>query len=367
VADPILDLFDSAKGTTVDPDTVATQIQNLLHVVSGRPLPDTTPASLLHSGTQTADAATSSTSMPEAPGGQANPVEGGNAPISQPFHEGHAGVDIGVPVGSHMIAAISGTVTHAAGDDPGGYGNWVEITGPNGISVRYGHLSTIGVQQGQTVTAGQSIGSSGGAAGAAGAGNSTGPHLHFEVRQNGQPVDPAAFLAGGAAIVGSAPASSAGATGTAQPTPLSPEEIVAAQVQNTVDVLSGKDPSAETSTTSTQSAGTAAATGSWATDLLSGIGAPLTPENISMMETWMAHEGGANHNNPLNTMLDMPGATLWNEQGVKTYGSYEQGLQANVKTLLQSNMAGIVDAFRSGNSAAIRVAIRNSPWGTTNI
>jgi hypothetical protein len=266
-----------------------------------------------------------------------------------------------------MIAAISGTVTHAAGDDPGGYGNWVEITGPNGISVRYGHLSTIGVQQGQTVTAGQSIGSSGGAAGAAGAGNSTGPHLHFEVRQNGQPVDPAAFLAGGAAIVGSAPASSAGATGTAQPTPLSPEEIVAAQVQNTVDVLSGKDPSAETSTTSTQSAGTAAATGSWATDLLSGIGAPLTPENISMMETWMAHEGGANHNNPLNTMLDMPGATLWNEQGVKTYGSYEQGLQANVKTLLQSNMAGIVDAFRSGNSAAIRVAIRNSPWGTTNI
>jgi hypothetical protein len=361
-----LDIFTGAKGTTVDPGTVATQIENLLHIVSGRPLPDaTTPQALLQSGTQTADAATSPTSLGSAD--HANPVEGGNAPINQPFHEGHAGVDIGVPVGSHMIAAISGTVTRAV-DEPGGYGNLIEITGANGLSVRYGHLSQMGVQAGDTVTAGQSIGVSGGAKGAAGAGNSTGPHLHFEVRQNGQPVDPAAFLAGGASIVGAAPATSAGTTGTAQPTPLSPEAILAAQVQNTTDILSGKDPTQETttSTTSTQS-GTATATGSWAQDILSGIGAPVTPENIKMMETWMAHEGGAIHNNPLNTTQEAPGATNWNSIGVKTYNSYEQGLAATLQTLNNGMYGAILEAFRRGDPAAARSAIVSSPWGTKNL
>lgn len=108
----------------------------------------------------------------------------------------HPGIDIAVPAGTGVHAATSGTVTHAGNDDPGGYGAWVEITAPDGTVTRYGHLSGISVQPGQQIIAGQSIGASGGAKGSAGSGNSTGPHLHFEVRRGGSTVDPTGLLGG---------------------------------------------------------------------------------------------------------------------------------------------------------------------------
>jgi len=71
-----------------------------------------------------------------------------------------------------------------------GYGNVVYVDHGNGLSTRYGHLSEIDVTVGQTVTQGQKIGLVGST------GRSTGPHLHYEVRINNQPVDPKPYLPG---------------------------------------------------------------------------------------------------------------------------------------------------------------------------
>jgi murein DD-endopeptidase MepM/ murein hydrolase activator NlpD len=70
----------------------------------------------------------------------------------------------------------------------GGYGRMVEVDHGNGFSTRYGHLSKILAKVGQTVAAGDEIGETGSS------GRSTGPHLHYEVRHNGEPVNPLRFL-----------------------------------------------------------------------------------------------------------------------------------------------------------------------------
>jgi murein DD-endopeptidase MepM/ murein hydrolase activator NlpD len=98
----------------------------------------------------------------------------------------HAGIDIAAPTGTPLRAADSGTVVLAGWT--GGYGNYTCIGHGGGISTCYGHQSRIGVSQGQSVSQGQVIGALGNT------GNSTGPHLHFEVRINGSPVDPMGYL-----------------------------------------------------------------------------------------------------------------------------------------------------------------------------
>lgn len=100
----------------------------------------------------------------------------------------HAGIDIAVPVGTPVKAAAGGVIIEAG--TLAGYGNVIIIDHGGGTITRYAHLSNIAATKGQQVTQGQVIGASGGARGAAGAGNSQGPHLHFEVRQGGKPVDP---------------------------------------------------------------------------------------------------------------------------------------------------------------------------------
>ncbi len=98
----------------------------------------------------------------------------------------HAGIDIAAPTGTAIRAADSGRVAIAGW--VGGYGNYVCIQHGGSLSMCYGHMSSIGVSVGQSVSQGQVIGSSGNT------GNSTGPHLHFEVRINGSPVDPMGYL-----------------------------------------------------------------------------------------------------------------------------------------------------------------------------
>lgn len=119
------------------------------------------------------------------------PVQGGTIRGTvgerRPGHT-HAGTDYAVPVGTPVSATAGGTVIEA-GTLPG-YGNVVIIDHGRGLTTRYAHLSRLGVAKGSTVEAGQQIGLSGGARGAAGAGNSQGPHLHYEVRKGGKPVDP---------------------------------------------------------------------------------------------------------------------------------------------------------------------------------
>ncbi|HTJ01527.1 MAG TPA: M23 family metallopeptidase, partial [Methylovirgula sp.] len=77
-----------------------------------------------------------------------------------------------------------------AGSD-GGYGNMVEVDHGNGLRTRYAHLSSISVRQGEKVEIGEVVGHIGET------GRATGPHLHYETRINGEPVDPARFLRAG--------------------------------------------------------------------------------------------------------------------------------------------------------------------------
>jgi murein DD-endopeptidase MepM/ murein hydrolase activator NlpD len=128
-----------------------------------------------------------------APGALAWPVTG---VITSPFGwrrspfgggaEFHQGLDIGANMGTTVTAAASGTIISAGWY--GGYGNYILIDHGGGMSTGYGHLSRIFVSNGQQVQRGQAIG----AVGSTGA--STGPHLHFEVRISGKPVDPTAYL-----------------------------------------------------------------------------------------------------------------------------------------------------------------------------
>lgn len=94
----------------------------------------------------------------------------------------HAGIDIGAGHGSPIVAAAAGTVVSAGWR--GGYGNCVIIDHGGGLSTLYGHMSKISVSDGQKVNRGQRIGSVGST------GLATGPHLHWEVRVNGTPVNP---------------------------------------------------------------------------------------------------------------------------------------------------------------------------------
>ena len=100
----------------------------------------------------------------------------------------HKGVDFPVPTNTPITASLPGVVRIR--QDPDGYGNYVVIDHGNGLETRYAHLNRYNVRDGQSVGQGDVIALSGGVRGAAGAGNSQGAHLHFEVRKNGQPVDP---------------------------------------------------------------------------------------------------------------------------------------------------------------------------------
>lgn len=98
----------------------------------------------------------------------------------------HNGVDLSAPSGTPIRASADGVVVIAA--DQGGYGLCTVIDHGSGLGTLYGHQSTLGVQTGDVVKRGQIIGFVGST------GKSTGPHLHWEVRQFGQPINPVPFL-----------------------------------------------------------------------------------------------------------------------------------------------------------------------------
>lgn len=100
----------------------------------------------------------------------------------------HGGVDYPVPVNTPVSASAPGIVRIK--NDPDGYGTYVVVDHGDGLETRYAHLNSVNVRDGQRVEQGDTIAMSGGARGAPGAGNSQGPHLHYEVRRNGATVNP---------------------------------------------------------------------------------------------------------------------------------------------------------------------------------
>jgi murein DD-endopeptidase MepM/ murein hydrolase activator NlpD len=106
----------------------------------------------------------------------------------------HTGLDFRGDLGEAIHATAAGTVSIAGWS--GGYGKMVEIEHGNGLATRYGHLSEIDVSVGDTVRIGQVIGKLGST------GRSTGPHLHYETRVDGEAVDPEKFLSAGDKLFG---------------------------------------------------------------------------------------------------------------------------------------------------------------------
>jgi murein DD-endopeptidase MepM/ murein hydrolase activator NlpD len=112
-------------------------------------------------------------------GGRRNPFGGGS-------YEFHSGQDIEAPMGAPIVSGASGTVSFVGWQN--GYGQLVVVDHGGGLTTRYGHLSRIGVTLAQKVQRGEFIGNVGST------GRSTGPHLHYEVRINDQPVNPLQYL-----------------------------------------------------------------------------------------------------------------------------------------------------------------------------
>lgn len=98
----------------------------------------------------------------------------------------HAGIDFRAAAGTQILSAGSGTVIKAGWN--GGYGRMVEIDHGHGLTTRYAHMSQILVEEGDSVRTGDVVGEVGSS------GRSTGPHLHYEVRRNGNATDPLQFL-----------------------------------------------------------------------------------------------------------------------------------------------------------------------------
>ncbi|GGE43829.1 membrane protein [Agaricicola taiwanensis] len=101
----------------------------------------------------------------------------------------HSGIDFSAPAGTPIHATASGRVAEAGRN--GGYGLMVEVAHDHGLTTRYAHMSSIAVQEGARIEAGQLVGYVGST------GRSTGPHLHYETRRNDKPLDPTAFIEAG--------------------------------------------------------------------------------------------------------------------------------------------------------------------------
>lgn len=99
----------------------------------------------------------------------------------------HEGVDIAAPIGTAVYATAEGRVLRT-GYDAGGYGRFVEVRHPNGMTSLYGHLSRVDVASGEALAPGERLGLVGNT------GRSTGPHLHFEIRRGERPVNPERVL-----------------------------------------------------------------------------------------------------------------------------------------------------------------------------
>lgn len=161
-------------------------------VAARRPLTDTERRDLEQSLTEEREPAKPpwgwAPPQPKGPGEFVWPLEG---PLNSPFGprgaRRHAGIDIGSPRAQQVVAAADGEVTFAQGTRTG-FGNVVVLEHEGGFSTVYAHLSIIIAREGESARQGQPLG------GAGTTGNASGPHLHFEIRHRGVPLDPLRYL-----------------------------------------------------------------------------------------------------------------------------------------------------------------------------
>jgi murein DD-endopeptidase MepM/ murein hydrolase activator NlpD len=196
-----IDVAPISKVNSLDDPVLVPGQTLILPGAAGDPIPEPEPTPAQRGKPSTGDAASAS-------GGQGNggirppatykggrmvwPVVGGNNFVSRGFFSGHYGLDVAGDHGARVVAAADGTVIFA-GWKPNGGGYQVWIAHGSGLHTTYNHLSAVSVGNGQSVAAGQMIGRLGNS------GNSTGPHLHFEVWEgeiwsDGARVDPASRL-----------------------------------------------------------------------------------------------------------------------------------------------------------------------------
>lgn len=180
----IFALMQASSGTTAEPgqqtgmgmsDMMAPLMLMLLEKLIAQQIDQTQ--------TTPGDAAVSDQAARPEPSGR--PVGG---TLTQDFHTGHNGLDFGVPVGTPVKSTMDGKVVYSGWNDQG-YGNLV-IVENGAFRTYYAHLSSIPVSMGDQVAAGSVIGLSGNT------GNSTGPHLHYEIRKNRVAIDPTAVTLG---------------------------------------------------------------------------------------------------------------------------------------------------------------------------
>ena len=175
------DLVETRQKTLVDLSTLSASEQAEASEI------DALQASSAQLAGQIRSAQSGSTVQSPAGGGLIWPVQG---PITSPYGwrwgRLHEGIDIGVGYGTPIRAAAAGTVIYCGWEE--GYGNLVVIDHGGNLATAYGHQSSIAVGCGQSVAQGQVIGYVGCT------GHCTGPHLHFEVRVDGNPVDPLGYL-----------------------------------------------------------------------------------------------------------------------------------------------------------------------------
>jgi len=267
----------------------------------------------------------------------------------------HKGTDYNVKQGTPVIAVKEGVVSDTVLSAD--YGQAVIIDHADGYSTVYAHLSNKEVSAGNRILQGQEIGKSGKS------GNATGPHLHYEVwHGNNNPVDPLELKGAGLPIGPGVNATETMSLGINNPF---------AGVANANDSLGGVQTSSGGSVSLVKGTGDKR---TWATQLLTAMGAPVNDNNITALTTWQSREGGHWNNsasfNPLNTTLDMGNSQSMNSVGVKRYNSWDEGVQATLKTLTGANAdargySAIVNALKSGADTATTLsAISNSAWVT---
>ena len=173
-------IVDYPFNTFVDDETFSLAVGQELIVPDGK-MPNIQP----WSPTRYVAATTPNAGAVSATGRFIWPIGG---TITQRFAWYHKGADIATAYGTPILAADAGRVVVAGWPANEGYGNRVMIDHGNGYTTLYAHMASISVSAGQTVNRGDKIGLEGST------GRSTGPHLHFEVRKNGVPVNPFDYL-----------------------------------------------------------------------------------------------------------------------------------------------------------------------------